>query len=220
MNFVPPKTEPEWGRTDMQVALAELQLLQLAELREIGMSRARALDGRHADEKLPPPVQAGHSFAAVAKAIRQIMALEQETIGLREKRVSRLRVERAAEAKVAVKRSVERSLRAGRPEDKPERRERLLADLFDYRDRRDYLSGNPREIVADICKTLGVEADLSLWDAQAAAEDVHLSAGHDWIVPANGEKPFTWWRSEDGGTVRMPFDSPHLEHRGGAPPDG
>ena len=219
MNFVPPKTEAEWGRADVQVALAELQLLQLSELREIGMSRARALDGRHANEKLPPAVQAGHAFAAVAKAIRQIMALEQETIGLRDKRIAKLRVERGKENKVTVKRSVERSLRAGRPDEKPEKRERLLADLFDYRDRRDYLNGNPRDIVADICKALGVEADLSLWD-EPAAEDIHLPAGHDWVVPANGEKPYTTEFCEAGLRVRLPFDSPHLAPKGGAPPDG
>ena len=221
MNFVPPRDEVrKAAASDTQVALAELQLLELSELREIGMSRARALDGRHANEKLPPAVPGAHAFAAVAKAIRQIMALEQETIGLRDKRIANLRLERGKETKVAVKRSVERSLRAGRPEEKPEKRERLLADLFDYRDRRDYLNGNPREIVADICKALGVETDLSLWDAAEAAADIHLSAGHDWVVPANGEKPYTLSRPEAGGTVRLPFDSPHLDPKGGAPPPG
>jgi len=152
MNFVPPIAEAAKGLGDFQVGLAEVQLMQLAELREIGMSRARALDGRHANA---PAAQAGHAFAAVAKAIRQIMALEQEIIGLRDKRIARLRAERGKETKAAVKRSVERSLRAGRPEDRPEKRERLLADLFDRRDTRDYLNGNPRDIVADICKALG-----------------------------------------------------------------
>ena len=95
-------------------------------------------------------------------------------------------------------------------------RERLLSDLF--RDYNDYAHGNIRDIVAGICKTLGIEADLSLWDEPQPAIDIALPAGHDWIVPANGDKPYcTPDRDrERPGTVRPP----HIAGHGDDPPGG
>jgi len=213
MNFVPPRFTDEI-MSDAQLVLAEMQLVHLAELREMAMNRARALDGWHRNEKLPPPVQAAHAFAAIAKAVRQIVALEQETIGLREKRLLRVRRVRSEETKAAVKQSVkqsvERSIRTARPDTPEQARKRLLSDLFDRDDTRDYRNGNVRDIVADICKTLGVEADLSIWE-QPSPQDIHLPTGHDWVIPANGDKPYTTRTSKDGFRGRLPYDSPLLD---------
>jgi hypothetical protein len=217
MNVISPHVEADEALSDAQLALTEMQLRQLAELREIGMSRARALDGRHADEKLPAPVPAGHAFAQVAKAIRQIMALEQETIGLREKRIARVRQEQRHMTKQVVRRSVEHSLVVARPGTGPSEHKRLLADLFDRNDTRDYLCGNPRDIIIDICRVLGVTPDLSIWE-EPRANDIHLKAGHDWVVPANGDKPYTLQKTPIGHS-RVPFDSPLLDPHGADPPD-
>src|SRR5471030_1011734 len=121
------------------------------------------------------------AYAQLTKAIRQIMALEEEIIGLREKRVSHLRAKWKTEKAATVRRSVDKSLTAAKPEMQRVARERLLADLF--RDYNDYSRGSIRDIVAGICKTLGIEADLSLWDEPQPGADIKLPAGHDWIIP-------------------------------------
>jgi hypothetical protein len=158
------------------------------------------------------------AYAQLTKAIRQIMALEEEIIGLREKRVAHLRAVWKQEKRQTVRRSVDKSLIAAKPKMQRFERERLLDDLF--RDYNDYSRGSIRDIVAGICKTLGIEADLSLWDEPQPAADVKLPAGHDWIVPANGEKPYTVRQTESGWRVRVPFDSPHITGHGDDPPGG
>jgi hypothetical protein len=158
------------------------------------------------------------AYAQLTKAIRQIMALEEEIVGLREKRVSRLRATWKQEKAQAVRRSVEKSLATAKPRMQRIARERLLGDLF--RDYNDYSRGNVRDIVADICKTLGIEADLSLWDEPQPAADIPLPAGYDWIIPANGEKPYTVVTTGAGFRKRMEFDSPHIAGHGDDPPGG
>jgi hypothetical protein len=206
MNFVPPADQ-----TDAQIALADLQLRQLAELRELAMSRARALDAPGADGKAPDPVSAGRAFTEVAKAVRQIMALEQEVIGLREKRRTSISFERQKETKTVVRRVVERSLRTAGRDTTGSAGKRLLTDLFDRRDLYDYAKGNARDIVADICKTLDVEADLSLWDEPGEDE-----AGISEVRKTGSEK----FRNGNGYTNSASVSVSHSRPRGGAPPDG
>ena len=50
-------------------------------------------------------------------------------------------------------------------------------------------------------------------------QDIALPSGHDWLVPVNGDKPYTVVDTPSGIQVRRPFDSHHFA-RGGAPPDG
>lgn len=205
--------------TDAQVALAELHLRQLAQLREIGMRMAQDVEAAMPQGMKPPSKNAMMAaYAQLTKAIRQIMALEQETIGLREKRIAHIRREWKKEKTATVRRSVEKSLAAAKPEMPRIARERLLGDLF--RDYNDYVHGPIRDIVAGICKTLGIEADLSLWDEPQPGIDIQLPAGHDWIVPANGDKPYTVVQTEGGPRVRQPFDSPHIEPHSADPPGG
>jgi hypothetical protein len=95
-------------------------------------------------------------------------------------------------------------------------RERLLNDLFS--DYNDYSRGNIRDLVAGICKTLGITADLSLWDEPQPGADIPLPAGYDRIIPANGDKPYTVVTIGAGFRKRMEFDSPHIAERGADPP--
>jgi hypothetical protein len=204
--------------TDAQIALADVQLRQLAQLRDIGMRLAANAEADMPEGQRPPAKNAIMSgYAQLTKAIRQIMALEEEIIGLREQRVSRLQASWKQEKATAVRRSVEKSLTAAKPQMHRIARERLLGDLF--RDYNDYSRGPIRDLVAGICKTLGIEADLSLWDEPQPAADITLPAGYEWIIPANGEKPYTVHRSE-AGRVRVPFDSPHIAGHGDDPPGG
>jgi hypothetical protein len=110
-----------------------------------------------------------------------------------------------------------RSPRVGKPapSERP-KRERLLADLFS--DYRDFAKGNVRDLIADICKTLGIAADLSLWDEPQSEADITLPEGLKWVMPANGEKPYTVVTNPDGIRWHMEFDSPHVERRINSPP--
>jgi hypothetical protein len=205
--------------TDAQIALADQHLRDLAKMREIGMRLVDDADaGTPQGQKAPSKAAIMSAYAQLTKAIRQIMALEQEIIGLREKRAAHLRIKWKQEKTATVRRSVEKSLAAAKPQMQRFDRERLLADLF--RDYNDYSRGPVRDIVADICKTLGIEADLSLWDEPQPGVDIALPAGHDWIIPANGDKPYTVRHVEGGIRVRVPFDSPHITDDGDGPPDG
>jgi hypothetical protein len=202
--------------TDDQIALADLHLRQLAQLRDIGMRLAANAEADMPQGQRPPAKNAMmNAYAQLTKAIRQIMALEEEIIGLREKRVALIGSRWKQEKAKAVRRSVEKSLTTAKPQMQRVNRERLLSDLF--RDYNDYSRGSVRDLVAGICKTLGIEADLSLWDEPQPAADITLPAGYDWIIPANGEKPYTVRRSEVG-SVWVPFDSPHITGHGDDPP--
>jgi len=206
-------------RSDAQLALIDAHLRQLAELRDIGMRLARDVEADPPQGQKPPPKAALlQAYAQLTKAIRQIMALEEEIIGLREKRVIRVRQTWLNEKADAVRRSVDKSLAAAKPEMSKPRRERLLSDLF--RDYNDYAKGPVRDLVADICKTLGIEADLSLWDEPQPALDIELPAGLKWVLPANGEKPYTVVKNGAGYYVSLPFDSPHIKQHLTDPPDG
>jgi hypothetical protein len=201
--------------TDAQIALADIHLRQLAQLRDIGMRLANA-EADMPEGRRPPAKNAMMTaYAQLTKAIRQIMALEEEIIGLREKRVALIGSRWKQEKAKAVRRSVEKSLAAAKPRMQRIQREQLLGDLF--RDYNDYSRGPIRDIVAGICQTLGIEADLSLWDEPQPGSDITLPAGYDWVIPANGDKPYTV-RQTEIGRVRVPFDSPHIAGHGDDPP--
>ena len=202
--------------TDAQIALADIHLRQLAQLRDIGMRLAADAEAAMPEGRKPPAKNAMMSaYAQLTKAIRQIMALEEEIIGLREKRVALIGSRWKQEKATAVRRSVEKSLTIAKPQMQRIARERLLSDLF--RDYNDYSRGPIRDLVADICKTLGIEADLSLWDEPQPGIDIALPTGYEWIIPANGDKPYTVRQSEVG-RVWVPFDSPHITGPGDDPP--
>jgi len=200
------------------VALTEIHLRELAEMRAIGMRHLRDTEVEHKRDGRDPPSKIAQmkAYDAVGRSVRQIMALEQEIIGLREKRIQFVKNEWMKRKAGAVRASVERSIDKAKPDlDRP-RRERLLADLFvDYRK---FADGNIRDLIEGICKTLGITADLSLWDEPQPEADISLREGFKWVVPANGEKPYTILISSDGVRNRIPFDSVHIEGLASRPP--
>ena len=204
---------------DRQVRLTELQLMDLARMREAGMALLDDLDAERDKpvEKRASVAERARSFDRITRGLRQIMAFEQETVGLREKRVRLVDTERAVDRRSTVRRSVEKSLTAAKPQLDRQPRERLLDDLFvDYKK---FATGSIPELIESICKDLGIPADLTLWE-EPTYEDIALPAGFDWVVPVNGDKPYTVVTTASGGRVRRPFDSPHFNNHGGAPPDG
>ncbi len=218
---VPPPIHSDGPHADPQVALAEAHLRELAEMRAIGMRHLRDTEVDHKRDGRDPPSKAAQmrAYDSISKSIRQIMALEQEIIGLREKRVRFVTDAWARQKANTVKASVGRSLEKAKPQLGSPGRERLLADLFS--DYRKFANGNIRDLIEDICKTLGITADLSLWDEPQPGADISLREGFEWVVPANGEKPYTVMTSSGGGRTRVPFDSDHIErHANGPPPSG
>ena len=203
---------------DREVKLADLQLAHLARLRDFGMTLLDDLEEERDKpvEKRASVASRAQSFDKISRAIRQIIALEQETVGLREKRLRLVETERAVARRATVERSVDRSLAATKPQLDRKGRERLLGDLFvDYRK---FATGSIPELIESICKDLGIPADLTLWE-EPKYEDITLPAGFDWVVPVNGDKPYTVVDTPGGVRVRQPFDSPHLNRHGGDPPD-
>jgi hypothetical protein len=204
---------------DRQVRLAELQLMHLARMRDVGMALLDDLDEERDRpiEKRASVFARAQSFDKITRAIRQIMALEQEVIGLREKRVKLVDSERSMARRSEVRRSVEKSLTAAKPQLDRQPRERLLHDLFaDYKK---FATGSIPELIESICKDLGIPADLTLWE-EPNHEDIVLPAGFDWVVPVNGDKPYKLVETQGDTKVRRPFDSPLFNRHGDDPPDG
>lgn len=204
---------------DPQVRLAELQLQRLEQMCAVGARLLEDLDEERDKpvEKRASVAQRAQSFDKITRAMRQIMALQQEIIGLREKRVRAVEAEQTSARKFKVRSAVEKSLIAAKPQLDAPKRERLLQDLFiDYRK---FATGSIPELIESICKDLGIPADLSLWE-EPSYQDIALPAGFDWVVPVNGDKPYTVVETAGGIKVRRPFDSPNFAHRGGAPPGG
>ena len=90
------------------VALTEVHLRELAEMRAIGMRHLRDTEVEHKRDGRDPPSKAVQmrAFDSLSKSVRQIIALEQEIIGLREKRIRLVRAEWMKQKTGAVRDSV------------------------------------------------------------------------------------------------------------------
>jgi len=201
---------------DEQLSLLERQQKQLARLTEIGCRMADRLDPWSQQEDMKASAQAKmHSFARLTDAIRKLMALEQYVAGIRDKRFKFVRSHWLEGRRTVVRQSVEQALTVSKPEMEPRKRENLLGDLFrGYRDLTSLEHGNLRDIVAEICETLGVTADLSIWDEPAGEPDPTdfvLPAGHEWVVPQNGDGPYTVQTREDGKRIRVHYQGRGME---------
>jgi hypothetical protein len=96
----------------------------------------------------------GLAFSRIARAVRQIVALEQQALGLRETRALVLRRER----RQAVRRAGRAAVEADHPESERHERDRLLSDLFlDYDDYDDGADGTEAGTIARLCKALEAE---------------------------------------------------------------
>jgi hypothetical protein len=158
MNLLPapsPSDDARAGTIDVS-AMTLRQLGELGRLREIGMEKARALD--IAAEGMPPDAMAKRlsgrhgligEFDRIARAVRQVIVLELELIGLRPAS-DREEIDDDGDDP-----AVEQDFRETRGDrgdgfDRPERQ--------DLRDPVDYRRGPLDVVVADVRRTLGVEA--------------------------------------------------------------
>ena len=207
---------------DGQLSVLERQQKQLARLIEIGCRMADRLDPWSQQEDMKASAQAKmQSFARLTDAICKLMALEEYVSGIRDKRFKFVRRNWLEGRQKAVRQSVEQALIVSKPDLERRKRENLLGDLFrDYNIAR-FEEGRLRDFIAEICETLGVTADLSIWDEPAgepAPSDMVLPAGHDWIAPQNGDRPYTFKTRPDGKRIRIHWDDPELQDYGPDPP--
>ncbi len=173
---------PSCDTPDPAEARTERHLRVLQELAELGMTLARAVAARAAETA---DADLGLAFTRIARAVRQTVALEAKLADDREtvraghaRRLAQETAARGRRRKKLVKDAVERAIEA---EWQGETVEALLGDLYerlvDPRDDAGFADRPIGELVAGICKALGVTPDPSLWeDEDWAIEEAALLA--------------------------------------------
>jgi len=239
-----PRFEERTGESRPAVgedAVVALHIQVLNQLLEIGLAVAGAI-GRVATGQSGPAetkafagVDLALGFSRVAKAMGQITLLTQETLKLRETRRSAARAqfrrERKAAAEGAVREIAAKSPATAGSGAMPGQAKISLRDLFlRYDDYDDYCKGAFEEVVARICRDLGVTPDPEMLKRVAEGRNVDpapppppLTRLPDWTFPPNPkvavvEKPYTVRTTADGTRVWVPLDSPHLKKDSQAPP--
>jgi hypothetical protein len=203
---------------DADLTAARRQLERLNEMSEIGMEMIRHLPKPGANDRSPSKTvgETALAYARLSRAIRQIYVLEQEIRGLREKRRADILKQRARDDLVAVRSGVSHAIRANRP-DAPGRdvRQAVERTLRDYNDYNDYGRGTVAETVARICRDLGIETDMSLWQPMDAANNSE-NAGDD-ARNSNGQDA----KAKIGDAAESPGQPPPPQDHGmpfGPPP--
>ena len=174
------ETPPDDTRTAERVAM-------LRELAQIGMRLAHTIERLAEDPETPDRAGLALAFSRVARAVRQTLALEgrlQEE--LRTGRAQAARAQ-AARRKTVVRHAVEAAIDA-EPDDNEAAH--LLASLYERlgdTDEAELLDRPVREIVASICKTLGISPDWTLWQDEPWAQEE--GAGQASEPPLSAAKP-------------------------------
>lgn len=151
------------------------QLESLGQLRHFGVAIAERLD-RHArglllfkEEPAFRDCDVALAFSRVARAVRQIVVLEQETAGVREMRVPRPLTERDAQAESVQAEAVAPAADMPAPSERLDREEpddaddlRDPDDTDDYDDDDDYRSGPVGEVIAQVRADLAAAPGASL----------------------------------------------------------
>lgn len=184
-----PSADPSAPRNETRLAM-------LRELADIGMALVRGLPGQSAEAETNR-ADLGLQFARISRAVRQTLALEErmEADGLdREAALQRrLAAERAAEEKrLATERRCRVTLHRREVGERVEQlfdaqvddgdaedlHERIAEWTYDYRETDDDADRSIPELIAQICKALGLAPDWSLW----ADEDWAAQMGEPPIV--------------------------------------
>jgi hypothetical protein len=192
--------QPSCETPDPAAARTERHLAMLAELGEIGMDLAREVRRQALDQtgEAPSAADLALTFSRIARAVRQTVALEAKLAEERQKadadHLRRLAQEASARGrrrKKLIEDAVERAIEA---EAHGETAEALLDDLYerlqDPRDDADYADRPIGELIARICKALGVTPDPSVWeDEDWAIEEARLGHGDAPSPPVPRDTP-------------------------------
>jgi hypothetical protein len=220
MNFAHPSTPPApTTPTDPCRERTERHLRMLEELAEIGMDLARAVRQRALGAAAAEPADdiqgiggdLGLVFSRVARAVRQTLALEariEDDRRMREDRAAAAEIRRVSaiewdhkdRRRTLVTRAVEQMIETEAETDE-NRAEDLLADLDERLEDGELdadLAQHPiSEIIARICRDLGITPDWSLWanepwaieEAETAAPGSPFAAGSRPVPPSDPAKP-------------------------------
>jgi hypothetical protein len=207
----PMPADPSPGRAEGCVcgaaeARTERHLRMLEDLAEIGMDLARTVQ-RQAHEQAAADLDAaalGLVFSRIARAVRQTVALEARLAEDRQAKtaaqVARQSHARATRRRRDVRAVVEQTIEADAAESDLED---LLLDLeerlVDYDDT-DFADRPVGELVARICRDLGVTPDWSLWEDE------------DWAIEEAAARP-------RGSPYATRDPDPGSGDLGGDPPD-
>ena len=166
--------------SDSAEARTARHLRGLAELGEIGLELARLVRRQAVEQAAANPDGAvdehlGLVFARIARAVRQTFALEAKLADDRRTAEAATTARRVERRKTKVRTAVERVLDAEADESDAENlfydlTERLETDYDDA----DFADRPIGELVARICRDLGVTPDWSLWQDE------------DWAIEARG----------------------------------
>ena len=167
--------EGDSAPSDEAMRLMAAQLDMLAFMRSAGAAMIERIERKAAGlllEREQPAFQRCDpvtAFTRVSRSMLQIMAMEQEIMGLRERRRHEILTARVKEKKETVRRAVGDALVAQRPKTDPVSLRSLLNRAINDRDYyNDFLHDSPRAIIAKICAELGIEnPDLSIWPDDA-----------------------------------------------------
>jgi hypothetical protein len=205
MNGPQPTSEP--ASADPSPDRAERRLRILQELAEIGMDLARAVQRRALAAEDPAVVaNPALSFSRIARAVRQTVALEakldqdrQAVMAERAERRARDARLQAHKHKARIRDLVERAIDA---EASGDAAEDLLCDLNERLEDADDLAAfadRPvAEIVAHICRELGLNPPPSLWNEQewglaggGSKGPLHISSAPE-AEPGTGRAEAVW----------------------------
>ncbi|MDB5463312.1 MAG: hypothetical protein JWP23_1701 [Phenylobacterium sp.] len=197
---------PETAPTDPVADRAERHGRVLQELTDLGMNLARAVSAQAADADRATAHALALDFARIARAVRQTVALEAKLADDRQTSLAERAQHRQREADAQARRRrtrieslVERAIDA---EASGSEADNLYEDLRERLEDADDLAGfHDRpipEIVALICKDLGLTPPLVLWDdadwgieseAAALPEAVEGAGGRPISEPFEGPLP-------------------------------
>jgi hypothetical protein len=177
--------------------LTERQIEALGELVEIGLKIARAIE-RQVDGPEPLPAAdlnaVAIAFARVARAVRQTVMLQSKLQDERNAATAK-----AGDVRVRVAGIVRRAIEHEHGD--AERAERLAAEAAERLEQERYgdlLTRPIREIVADICKDLGLDPDWNdLFDEISAAEAFARGGAEAAAAPAEQGPVEVRWLDEE-----------------------
>jgi hypothetical protein len=194
----PPEDVPHWARP-----LHERRIAMAGQLAEAGLEMALAVKDQALaltrEGAVEPAVLEGLSraYARMARAVRLTLMLQERLIKdliAFDARVAQEAVwerrERTRDRKARVERIVERVI--GREHDKPEAIERLVWETSERLDREDLygplLSRPVSELVAMICKDLGLDPDWSRLAGEAWAKEEMAGEAAGWPLAKGSDR--------------------------------
>jgi hypothetical protein len=163
------EAEPDFEPDAVTTLLTEMQMKHLLELRELAMDVARdvaAASSAATVKELHPDL----AMARIGKLILQIVAMERHVAGERDQQRAAMKTARAQAKRGATAHGVRQALAAAKPKLPSAQREDLLRGVivnYDFSDPR-----KVAQIVADMCRQLGVPPRPDLWPAGEAVAPV------------------------------------------------